>query len=136
MLPKLTASQPPSSAHVDSLITYAAAFLANAGNYFTYNDTKFTPSITADDVHAIIKGVGVAHDDDIASTVQAMCTVLPGAAHVGLPPSGVSAYYGPGVSQDAIDAAAKVRVVRLPLHIIYYNNRPTSNWARRLGTRD
>lgn len=92
---------------------YSARVLSNHGNYVDFGDTKFIPSIPADTFRRILEvasrldtGPGPGDPSVLQAFDRlrgAIYDLSPAVRQLGLPPAGVTSYYGADVTQEDVD---------------------------------
>lgn len=87
---------------------YAARCYANCGNYLSFGDTKFVPSIPAEKVDRIVEAAAeVSGDAELEALWQSvrepMYALDPEVRALGLGDAGVSRYYSDGIDREEID---------------------------------
>ncbi|KNC52859.1 uncharacterized protein AMSG_12225 [Thecamonas trahens ATCC 50062] len=106
----LDANAPECLDAVDALALYSARFYGNMGNYTSFGDRKFVPAASPDEVKALLESGAFAPRltaellSRFAAVADAMWASDATTATLGFEGAGVTMYYGPGISQDAVTA--------------------------------
>ncbi|HMS15583.1 MAG TPA: dipeptidyl peptidase 3 [Planctomycetota bacterium] len=93
-----------------ALDVYAARFLSNTGNYLSFGDTKFIPSIPVDRLSVVVDAAAnltIERDLDLLAlwddVALPMYSLEASERALGLPPKGSSAYYASSITEEQVD---------------------------------
>ncbi|KAK7198855.1 metallo-peptidase, Clan M-, Family M49 [Novymonas esmeraldas] len=89
---------------VDQFLEYFAMVYTNAGNYISFGDTKFIPSIPKEKFASLVSSSAGQPTLDPA-LLDAIYDLREDKRTLGFPSKGVSAYYGPTITHEDIVAA-------------------------------
>ncbi|XP_078001286.1 dipeptidyl peptidase 3-like [Glandiceps talaboti] len=95
----LKAANGPTKEEYEALLTYAAAFYSNSGNYKSFGDTKFVPNLPKDKLYTIVKSSAAYAKDAEGieelwkSCSDALYSLSSREQELGLGDKGISTYF-------------------------------------------
>jgi dipeptidyl-peptidase-3 len=123
--------------HFSAFMQYAASFYGNLGvyksyslspsirnnllgNYLSFGDTKFVPSLPPAAFASIVKASGSSRAEDLLGAVlDKMYSLSTVELQLAMPSSGVTTYYSPDITRDDVDAVQRWMTSSLPADSAY-----------------